>query len=74
VAGETHGGALSHEQSARAVAGAVQEAPLRGATLLRQAQSFAVRYNAVGDRRPPPAETPAEAEGESDLLRGGEIQ
>jgi hypothetical protein len=73
VAGETHGGALSHEQSARAVADAVQEVPLKGATLLRQAQSFAVRYNALATAVPP-AETPAEAEGESDLLRGDEIQ
>ena len=53
MAGETHGGALSHEQSARAVAGAVQEIPLKGATLLRQAQSFAVRYNALATAVPP---------------------
>jgi hypothetical protein len=51
----------------------VQEIPLKGATLLRQAQSFAVRYNALASAVPR-AETPAEAEGESDLLRGDEIQ
>jgi hypothetical protein len=51
----------------------VQEVPLKGDTLLRQAQSFAVRYNALATAVPP-AETPAEAEGESDLLRGDEIQ